>query len=69
VTLGVAEYKVSRGETLYSIAQKFNTTVEKIVNDNPKRERNEDVKKGEILLIKMAKDTAEVRKMKWLPIE
>ena len=44
------QYKVSAGETLYSIAKRFNTTVEDITNLNGLKSNN--ITPGEILLVK-----------------
>lgn len=43
------QYSVKKGETLYSIAKNFNTTVEQITSDNP--EVKDGLKDGQILKI------------------
>ena len=44
------QYKVSAGETLFSIAKRFNTTVEEIINLNGLKSNN--ITPGQILLVK-----------------
>ncbi|MGZ3833033.1 MAG: DPBB and LysM peptidoglycan-binding domain-containing protein [Mucilaginibacter sp.] len=44
------QYKVSAGETLFSIAKRFNTTVEEIVNLNGLKSNN--ITPGQVLLVK-----------------
>jgi LysM repeat protein len=44
------QYKVSAGETLYSIAKRFNTTVEDIVNLNGLKSNS--ISPGQVLLVK-----------------
>ena len=44
------QYKVSAGETLYSISKRFNTTVEDIVNLNGLKSNN--ITPGEVLLVR-----------------
>jgi LysM repeat protein len=53
------EYKVSAGETLYSISKRFNTTVDNIRKDN--NLTSNTLSQGQILMIKPASDAPQTQ--------
>ncbi len=57
---GITSYRVQEGDTPYSIAKKFNTTVDAIVEVNQLDENNPIIKKDELLKINSSKSKGTV---------